>query len=438
MKTLFRIIILLPLLSLQLKSFSQPLSADAGLDSLICVGSSMVLGGSPSASGGTPPYVYTWSPSFGLSSASDANPIATPLSTTTYSLTVSDSLGAMATSQITVTVSPVPVVSAGMDQFICYGDSLQLNGSGGISYFWSPSGGLSDPYVANPVCFANNTTTYTLTAWNGSGCSGTDDITVTVDPPINLSIITTPASCLGCVDGSAIVNVSGGTAPFTYFWHLGPPVTSSSVNGLAAGVYTMTVTDAYGCTATSAFVISVGQCLADFTMIADTLLQHHYFIINNSTGIAPIQYVWNWGDGTPQDSIAYPSHTYSAAGFYTITLTITDSTNCSSTYTSMVQVIRSNNPMITVDVIPPIPTGISETSNTTILSVYPNPAANYININSQPGSQIEFYNLEGKKVKSLITNSDNTLVDISSFANGIYQIRSLTSKGMYTAVLVKE
>jgi phosphatidylethanolamine-binding protein (PEBP) family uncharacterized protein len=71
--------------------------------------------------------------------------------------------------------------NAGNDVAICKGSSTTLNGSGGGTYSWSPTGGLSNPNIANPVATPTATTTYTLTVTNG-GCVSTDDVLVTVNP----------------------------------------------------------------------------------------------------------------------------------------------------------------------------------------------------------------------------------------------------------------
>lgn len=423
---------------LNIKSYSQTLIADAGLDSLICSGSSMVLGGFPAASGGTPSYNYNWTPTTGLNSSTIPNPVASPTSTTTYLLTVTDTLGDTATAYVVVMVS-VPIANAGIDQITCMGDSIQLNGNGGVSYSWSPTSGLSDPNIPNPIAVISSTTTYTLTAWDQNGCSATDDVTISLaSPGLNLAISTSPASCAGCADGSASAIVSGGSSPYAYLWAAAPPNTSQTINGLTTGTYTVTITDANGCTITRSFTISVGQCMADFTLVPDTTLLHHYFIINNSVGNAPIQYVWNWGDGTPQDSIAYPSHTFSNAGFYSMSLSISDSGNCTSTYVLNAQVLRTHNSIISVDVIAPLSTGINESLTNNNLIVYPNPATHKVNISSLQGSTIEIYNMQGEKVKALSDFSGNSTIDVSDFSDGIYLIRCRSIKGIYKTMFVKE
>lgn len=83
------------------------LEANAGLDSEICVGNSISIGGLPSpASNGTAPYTYSWTPATGLSNATIANPMASPTATANYFLTVTDSKGCTHTDSVTVTVNP--------------------------------------------------------------------------------------------------------------------------------------------------------------------------------------------------------------------------------------------------------------------------------------------------------------------------------------------
>ncbi|HEX2901408.1 MAG TPA: hypothetical protein VHS96_16960, partial [Bacteroidia bacterium] len=85
-----------------------------------------------------------------------------------------------ATSQVTVTVAAPPTVNAGANASICAGGSTILNASSnGTSFSWSPTVGLSNPNALNPIASPTSTTTYTLTAFNGSGCSNTSQVTVT-------------------------------------------------------------------------------------------------------------------------------------------------------------------------------------------------------------------------------------------------------------------
>jgi len=138
----------------------------------ICQGASAPL----NATGGT---TYSWSPSTGLSNSSVANPTATPSVTTTYLVTVTNAAGCTDTASATVVVTPIAAnVSATSTNLNC-GGSTVITATGGGTYLWSPSAGLSANNIANPTATPNNTTTYSVTVTNGA-CTATNDITINV------------------------------------------------------------------------------------------------------------------------------------------------------------------------------------------------------------------------------------------------------------------
>lgn len=161
----------------------------AGNDQAICPGESDVIGGSPTATGGKPPYTYSWAPSTGLSSTGSANPTASPDYNTTYTVTVTDDTGAVKTDEVIVYTSYLFYVNAGKDTSICEHASATLGDSynptaagGGVSFNWSPSISLNSNNSPNPSSTPQQTTTYTLTA-TISGCPPkTDQVTITVIP----------------------------------------------------------------------------------------------------------------------------------------------------------------------------------------------------------------------------------------------------------------
>ncbi|MBK9378443.1 MAG: hypothetical protein IPM86_09490 [Saprospiraceae bacterium] len=131
---------------------------------------------------------YLWSPTAGLSSSSISNPIANPLNTTTYTLTVTNTNnGCTATDQVVVTVNTtVPTANAGTDKTKCANSPAVQIGTApvaGMSYIWSPTTGLSSGTIANPTANPTTTTTYTVTVTNTTnGCTATDQVIVTVNP----------------------------------------------------------------------------------------------------------------------------------------------------------------------------------------------------------------------------------------------------------------
>ncbi len=148
-----------------------PPAAYAGADATICHGESIWL----EASGGA---FYNWSPAGTLTSPRQPRTLAWPTDTTTYTVTVTDTLGCPKpiTSSVTVNVVPPVPAFAGNDTIVIKGRPFQLNGSGGYTYQWSPAEGLSDPDIPNPITTIDRTFTYHLKVYTPEGCLGEDDI----------------------------------------------------------------------------------------------------------------------------------------------------------------------------------------------------------------------------------------------------------------------
>ncbi len=161
------------------------LEADAGPDQTICPSQTVQIGSSTGATGGKPPYTYSWTPATGLSNTSAASPQASPTSTTTYTLIVTDNEAAVDTDYVTVTMHPINEVSAGNDTTLCGSLTTTIGGpknfdNSGITYSWAPSSGLNNPDSPYPVAQISTTITYTLTA-TVSGCPAkTDEVTFIV------------------------------------------------------------------------------------------------------------------------------------------------------------------------------------------------------------------------------------------------------------------
>ncbi len=138
----------------------------------ICLGKSAVL----NAGGGTG---YTWMPIAGLSSSNIANPVASPLVTTTYTVTIYNGICSIKDSEVVI-VNAIPVISVCCDSTINLGQNVQLNSSGGVSYLWSPSTGLSCYTCPDPIASPLQTTTYSLIVTSDSGCSSNLNLTIDI------------------------------------------------------------------------------------------------------------------------------------------------------------------------------------------------------------------------------------------------------------------
>ena len=150
---------------------------------------------------------YSWTPSAGLSNPSIPNPVATPSSSVTYLLDVSDN-GCTGSGAVTLTVGPNFSLASHADTSICFGDQLQLwtqpSAAGSYTYSWSPAFGLSNPNVANPMCNPGGSITYTVEVSNGQGCVRWDTISVMVT---GMPVYATASKDSACVGDAVQLNV---------------------------------------------------------------------------------------------------------------------------------------------------------------------------------------------------------------------------------------
>lgn len=187
---------------------------------------------------------YTWSPFAGLSSSTGDSVLAYPVATTTYTVTATDISGCNATANVTVTVTGGPPVTVTNDTSLCAGSSITLNAGGATMYQWSPPFGLSNTTISNPVATPFSNTTYTVVGTDVYGCTNSASVTVIVNPLPSPPVI------------SQVVNVLTSTPAAGYQWNLnGGSITGATNQNYTVttnGIYTVTITDANGCQATSA------------------------------------------------------------------------------------------------------------------------------------------------------------------------------------------
>jgi gliding motility-associated-like protein len=151
-------------------------SVNAGADTLICTGASFTRGVTSNAT------TYSWSPAAGVSNPAIANPVLSPQTTTTYTVTATTG-NCTAQDIVTVNVAAGASAYAGADKTILAGKSYQLQGTASAgTYLWAPPAGLSATNVLNPTAIPAQTTTYTLKVTTSQGCIATDDMTITVVP----------------------------------------------------------------------------------------------------------------------------------------------------------------------------------------------------------------------------------------------------------------
>lgn len=145
----------------------------AGPNKSICAGGSVQISGTGVAS------TYRWAPIAGLSDPTSLSPTASPFVTTTYVLTAQTG-SCVVTDSVTVFVSTIAIDLRASDT-ICRGSSVELKAQGGVRYSWTPTIGLSDPTIANPIAAPVTTTAYTVRATDQFDCTAEKSTTVFVN-----------------------------------------------------------------------------------------------------------------------------------------------------------------------------------------------------------------------------------------------------------------
>ena len=285
-------------------------------------------GATANASGGSAPYTYSWNSSPVQNVANATNLIAG-----NYTCTITDAAGCSTSNAVTITQPAVGLSSsiASQTNVNCFGGnsgSATVAVSGGTApynYSWN-----SSPVQNGAAAINLSAGNYTCTITDASGCSTTRGATITQPAAALNAMIGAQAnvSCFGGSSGSATINVSGGTAPYSYGWNTSPVQTGATATGLSAGGYLCTVTDANGCITTRS--VAIAQPAA--ALAGNVSAQTNVGCFGGSTGSAtvaatggtgPYNYAWN---SSPVQNGAIASNL--PAGSYTCT--ITDANGCSA------------------------------------------------------------------------------------------------------------
>ena len=269
-----------------------------------------------------------------------------------YTIFIKDSLGCATQADVTVTSPEVLKADISITNVNCF------NGADGIITINNPTGGHGKfEYSVDGATWQTSSTFTSLVAGTYSvkirdmdypSCEVVLNASSIISQPtaaLDFQVTTTRTLAYGTSTGTATANASGGTAGYTYQWRkLNDNTvlqTTKTANGLAAGVYKITVTDKNGCTKTAeltiidaikAPIIPTSICPLD-----EDVIRTSYFEVEDLTaigGVGPYTYEWNFGSGaTPATATGPGSHTvnYSSTGNRTITVTVTDATGASKT-----------------------------------------------------------------------------------------------------------
>lgn len=271
--------------------------------------------------GGYPPYNFLWS-----GTPTQTNATAINLTAGNHAVTVTDSYGNTATASVNVsgtTVTP-PAINITINDITCYGKhngSLQALVSSGVSpyqYHWSNN----YPLPNNPNLYPS---TYYLTVTDDNSCMSFASATIAEPAPITLSSVSKTNVCLNECNGTATLNFSGGTSPYTYEWSDGQ--TTQTADNLCQGLYTFTVYDSNNCLFNHAMFVNIQTSPQPvITTIVNDVSCYGYndgsIDLSVSGGTAPFTYLWSNGQSTED---LFNIH----AGSYFVT--ITDANQCTTT-----------------------------------------------------------------------------------------------------------
>ena len=284
-----------------------------------CYGSSTTLNAGSYSS-------YSWSGG-GISQTKSVSAVGN------YTVTVTDNNGCTNTAQISVTENPEILGTDSSTNVLCMGSktgSATVSASGGtpaFSYIWNT--GETGSNVS--ALYAGN---YTVTVTDSKGCTKTVSATITQPSTLlTLSIIKTNVRCGGKANGSASALASGGVTSYSYLWD--DNSTAATRSNLPQGIYTVTVTDANGCSKTKSGTITQNNPL----IVVALPLTPTTATANVSGGVSPYTYSWN---SNPIQTIQ------TATGLITGQLykvKVTDSKGCTRTdYTTPLRINSTNAP----------------------------------------------------------------------------------------------
>jgi gliding motility-associated-like protein len=265
----------------------------------------------------------------------------------TISLNIDDNgcLSPIETAQITIGQIPIPF--AGNDIAVCSDNQVSLGdvAQPGFNYVWSPSTGLDDPTISNPTATISNTgidpilNNYVVTITSSGGCTASDDVSITVNPSVNVSFNQPGGKCLN--NNSFDFSIQGNypsTSAFT--WDFGSAATPSTSNDAivsgvtynAVGIYTVTLNASNANCVMQPVTHTVeifAEPLADF--ITDDLEACAPLItdLDNLSSNLTDNFLWQISDGTIS-SVVEPVFTLNTPGTYDVILTATTINGCSS------------------------------------------------------------------------------------------------------------
>jgi|GEM_PF-5660882 len=288
-----------------------------------CTGGSVLL---TSSTGST----YQWNNAAGIIAGATSSTYSATAAGS-YTVTVTNASNCSATSTattVTVNAAPIATISTTTPTTFCSGGSVLLTSSTGSTYQWNNASGVIAGATSSTYS-ATTTGSYTVTVTNTNNCSATSTATVVTVNALPTATISTTTPTAFCTGGSVLLTSSAGSS---YKWNNAAGVisgaTSSTYSAITSGSYTVTVSNASNCSATSTVTVVTVNALPTATISTTTpttFCTGSSVVLTSSAGSS---YQWNNASGVIAGET---NSTYTATTSGNYTVTVTNANNCSAT-----------------------------------------------------------------------------------------------------------
>ncbi|MBK8966197.1 MAG: T9SS type A sorting domain-containing protein [Lewinellaceae bacterium] len=365
-------------------------------------------------SGGTAGFSFLWS-------GGQTGPNLTNLPAGTYTVTVTDNKNCTATGSATLTEPAAIQLTGTPTNVSCQGAADGMvsttisGGTMGYTYLWS--NGASTPNLENL-----EPGTFSLIVTDANGCTASLATFVTEPPALDFSVDQENVSCHLGADGAIQLSLAGGIPGYTYLWSTGS--NEKDLTGLQAGSYTVTITQANGCT--NLVVVTLSE--PDTLFIVPQSVQQPFqgqqngaVDVSVSGGTPPFSFTWILNDtsvvSTAEDLVGAPAGQYG--------LLVTDSNSCTAGFAVVLtEIVGTNNPA----------------DADFQVSVFPNPAYDQLTVrvemtNPRP-LRFRFVDLLGRLALERQTAAQSAdqvqTFNLGDMPSGMYLLQILAADGQYT------
>ena len=343
------------------------------------------------SSGGTMPYIYSWS----NGDSTDTIAVGAGM----YELIITDANGCMDTTAVTVNDAGSPSLSTTASNVSCNGgmdgsvDLTVIGGAPQYTYAWSNGDSSEDPDSLAAG-------TYDIVVTDSMGCVASLSVVITEPTALDIALTSMDASCHGLEDGSVVSTVSGGTSIYAYSWSSGQ--SSQNLTGVGAGNYVLTVTDSEGCTLMDSIMVNEPAALTtpSVSQVGDSLM----------SSMAPF-YQWNDDMGSAINGENDQYFAPSANGYYSVT--ITDTNGCS----------------VTSDTVLFQFSGLEQFNSDIEITMYPVPVGDELTValniaKSSDEVEVILLNAIGEQMNrvnlGIVQGTSTTTIDFSRLPHGVY------------------